>query len=373
MADRPFNPDVTASGIANRTGVQDALHEAVSTDRQLHDTKEQSKNISDSNKQQQDIMATFTPEQKKYLSEVYGVNLAKTNPLGNLNNMSGDQTLAASRKADAYNNSVRFLQGDIGARTFTMGNTGISDPRLERVSPIETQEMRQMRANERIDEKARGRQADLAADIEQHGLEMQRQKDSNLMQLAQAYGMNNPAMEQQIRQMTAQLMYMSPAQIAQTLLSSYYANQLQAVFGHELASYYHDFMQTNPSLAVMCTQYMGMGLPTYAQRMIDQQLTEYIKQHPNMSPDAKNNLYNTLKFVSDSTRTAISMNGFNAALWSGTRGDRYMDSIDKYSANSEANSYDPVSYYQSLKNEATAKKKVAKDAKKAEKLNKAKG
>lgn len=127
----------------------------------------------------------MSPEQWYKMYGYWNWNLAQNNPNGNLNRRSYSNTLRNSRLADALNNKRHWRGAKIGRRTNSSFGTNEYTPGYsERWEPIETQEMRQMRANERLDEKARGRQIDRAENIQDYPLELQKMADKMRSDLA---------------------------------------------------------------------------------------------------------------------------------------------------------------------------------------------
>lgn len=127
---------------------------------------------------------TMTPEQWFKMYGYWNWNLAKHNPNGNLNNRSFGKTLGLSRLADALNNQRHWRAAQIGRRTNSGFGTHEYTPGYsERWEPIETQEMRQMRANERMDETQRNRQIKRAEDVQDYPLELQRMTDQSRMRI----------------------------------------------------------------------------------------------------------------------------------------------------------------------------------------------
>lgn len=100
------------------------------------------------------------------LDEKYNQNFIKEGRYGNLNNKGFDETLRLSRQADAYNNEpVEKMHLGISYNPSAgQGVGGFETTGYERPN-IETQEMRQMRANERLDEMQRGLDVQLQHDI----------------------------------------------------------------------------------------------------------------------------------------------------------------------------------------------------------------
>lgn len=127
---------------------------------------------------------TMSPEQWFKMYGYWNWNLPKHNPNGNLNNRSFGKTIGLSRLADALNNQRHWRAAQIGRRTNGGFGTHEYTPGYsERWEPIETQEMRQMRANERMDEVQRNRQIKRAEDVQDYPLELQRMSDQSRMRI----------------------------------------------------------------------------------------------------------------------------------------------------------------------------------------------
>ena len=115
----------------------------------------------------------------------YDWNLAQNNPRGNLNQKSYDTTLMMSRLADSVNNRLHWNPGTASTIMTRNGpqTLGQGTGDVEKWEPIETQEMRQMRANERLDERAREAGVDLQSRIQAYPQEIQEQMDENARKL----------------------------------------------------------------------------------------------------------------------------------------------------------------------------------------------
>lgn len=309
----PFTEEMNADAIARNAG--NNVQAALSGDNALRNYAAQNESINAHNAQQRAIQEGYSPAQRASLSNVYGRNL-RDNPLGNLNNMSAEDTLAASRAADARNNRQRFMQGDIGARTFSMGSSGIEDPRLERVSPVETQETRQMRANEALDAYARQRQAGLAADIEAHSLELQQQRDNNIMQIAQSYGITDPTIMSKIRNLYTDLSWATPTQLAQQLQSADFMNKIRANFGDRMANFYYQVYQEAPFLIATRATQNGIALPTIDKRIMESTVYNVLNRS-DLSPQEKLTYYNMLCSTLTSNAAQVQAAAFQGGLWGG--------------------------------------------------------
>lgn len=123
----------------------------------------------------------------------WNYNHARNNIRGNINGMNYYQTLNRSRLADSLNNKFHAMPTDIGSRAVTGegisgSGTGVEGATPKQWQPITTQEMRQMRANERLDESARMGDQSLANKVRGYGYELQSSADRNKQQLAQQLG-----------------------------------------------------------------------------------------------------------------------------------------------------------------------------------------
>lgn len=115
------------------------------------------------------------------------MNLAKDNPRGNLNRANYNTTLRFSRLADKLNNRLHWNPG--GAAGVFTGLRGQQmapgQSSIERWSPIETEEMRQMAANRRLDERARQAGVDLQSRIQAYPQDLQEARDKATLGLEQ--------------------------------------------------------------------------------------------------------------------------------------------------------------------------------------------
>ena len=117
----------------------------------------------------------------------YEWNLAQNNPRGNLNGMSYPSTLRYSRLADMVNNQFHYRPGHqtnvyVGGRGFEKSADSAT---VSRWDPIETEEMRQMKANRELDARARQAGVDLQSRIQGYPQEIQEATDQLERSLAQ--------------------------------------------------------------------------------------------------------------------------------------------------------------------------------------------
>lgn len=131
----------------------------------LYDKNERDSTLSEASGRLKGLRnAASSAEEKMSADPYYAGNHAKDSPLGNLNNRSYKRTLAMSRMADLLNSQRFYKAGDIGART-SKGGGAINIGSWGRYEPVETEETRQMRADERLDEAQRERQIGRAENI----------------------------------------------------------------------------------------------------------------------------------------------------------------------------------------------------------------
>ena len=112
------------------------------------------------------------------------MNHAWDNPRGNFNKASFDQTLRFSRLADMLNNRLRYVPSpNVTMGTPMTGFTQAGGATIEEWPDIETEEMRLMQANRRLDERARNAGVDLQSRIQAYPQDLQEARDKSLMGL----------------------------------------------------------------------------------------------------------------------------------------------------------------------------------------------
>ena len=130
----------------------------------------------------------------------YGENLAKNNPYGNLNGSSFKNTLNFSRLADALNNKQYKNWSSLG--TFSTDGSGGIVPSGEvgyssdKRTPIETEEMRLMRENERLDEEQRRGLIQQQQNVNDYALKLQEKMDNLCQNMAEHIGTTELAVQQ---------------------------------------------------------------------------------------------------------------------------------------------------------------------------------
>ena len=126
-----------------------------------------------------------SPEQQLGNYAYYNWNLAQNNPRGNLNKRSYATTLRMQRLADMVNNRLHYDPGTASTIGGAQGakSVGQGTATVESWDPMETQEMRQMRANERVDENARNAGVDLQSRIQGYSQDIQEKMDEDARKL----------------------------------------------------------------------------------------------------------------------------------------------------------------------------------------------
>ena len=146
-----------------------------------YNVEDEEEDLNTGKRRQSEIDSSFTdnPDEWYRRYQYWNENFAKNNPRGNLNGMNFSDTRLMSRLADALNNERHLKPTDIGHRTLHYGSTGTGADQAgsERWEPIETQEMRQMRQSERLDERALQYNQDRQKVIEDYPQKLREQMD----------------------------------------------------------------------------------------------------------------------------------------------------------------------------------------------------
>lgn len=194
-------------------------------------------------------------------------NHAKNNIRGNLNGKVYGDTLAASRAADELNNTRWWMPGRGALITRFLPSIQGEIGYGKRFEPIETQEMRQMRANERIDENARMLDNQFAYEVNKLPLEAQRQFVQMSTSLAQVIGTTDVAVQQALRLAIINNDYNLPTQTRYQQMFHSYVQYLQYSVKSKVAKEVFTFMNTNPDVGNALAQALlgTMSLPSVEQ------------------------------------------------------------------------------------------------------------
>lgn len=197
-------------------------------------------------------------DKQKELNEKQNQNFAKDGRYGNLNNASFDDTLEASRDADAINNrnkfghNYRLMAGVAGA--------GQVSPGFNFVDPIkgdiETQEMRQMRANEQLDAAQRSKDVDLQAAVQKLDY------DAFTKEMENTYGIEMSAKQAQIA-MEAELERQNLMHFLQKDKSKFDA-LLKETVNHRYIGMVKNLLESNDTVtaSMLCYMLTGMAAPS---------------------------------------------------------------------------------------------------------------
>ena len=159
-------------------------------------------------------------------------NHAKDNWRGNLNGKSFNSTMRLSRAADAMNNAKHWKPGLAGRRTNSgFGTNEMAEAKAERWEPIETQETRQMRANERMDEQQRSYDIKRAAGVLDYGMELEKLNSQQKAEIAKLITQEDLSVDQALRVVLGQTDMQMPAALHYKLKESEFHRHLQAKLG----------------------------------------------------------------------------------------------------------------------------------------------
>lgn len=157
-------------------------------------------------------------------------NHAKDNWRGNLNGKSYNSTLRLSRAADAMNNARHWDPGLGGRRTNSgFGTNEMTEAKSERWEPIETQEMRQMRANERMDEQQRTYDIKRAAGVLDYGMELEKLNSQQKAEIAKLITQEDLSVDQALRIVLGQTDMEMPAALHYKMKESAHQRYMDAM------------------------------------------------------------------------------------------------------------------------------------------------
>lgn len=180
--DKPEAPtgDPTATGGKSSVGGQPAIKNGASNPDDIADSSKFVQNTDDRKNKyvnwNDDYFKRISDDYKTKLWEGWNKDLPKD---GQLTGVNFGTNVKLSRAADAYNNRRHLVGTDIGHRTLHYGSTGTGVDRegSTRWQPIETQEQRQMRENERVNERVRNYDTDRQNAIKNYNYDLSRDQD----------------------------------------------------------------------------------------------------------------------------------------------------------------------------------------------------
>ena len=220
-------------------------------------------------------------------------SMGKNNYRGNLNNKSYAATLNLSRATDALNNMRHWDPGTTGRHTnSSFGSEQAQMGKSERWEPIETQETRQMRQNEKIEEQVRSRDAARQANVQDYALDLQKQMDNSNFALA------NMLHTSDVQIQTARRNAMQNANINMPLQT--YLSQYLQYFNTELQMHAKDkalakiidvYVNQNAAVAQLAAQIYAANVTvpgglSLAQAQLEKQIQQMFPGNPLASMEA---------------------------------------------------------------------------------------
>lgn len=252
-----------------------------------------------------------TDEVRDSLDPNWRNNHAKNNVRGNFNRKSFRSTLNLSRAADALNNKRHWIAGDIGARTNSeFGSTGIELPHSERWEPVETQEMRQMRANEAVDMQARMRDVNRQANLLDYPQELQRQADQSKFGLANLISTSDMNISNAMRNAAVNINMNLPAQQRFAQYMQMFANELALRTGdRKMQLVAKAFNEHNDALGQLYAQYyLGQSGFTRRDAANSQIIQELFGTYGN-NPQMFNSMVSIMGLLGSLTTADIALGG----------------------------------------------------------------
>lgn len=271
----------------------------------------------------QGIQDLYTDATKRNMYEHYDHNLAMNNPRGNLNGLSGARTRNLSRMADAYNNATRWDPGLAGRRTNSSFGTNEMQNSSYYKDNIETQEMRQMRANERIDEQVRGYDTRRQDRVDSHNIAMQEWADQSAINLASTIGQGDVAFGNALKQLIADVEYTQPNSNAMSAVMQRFLSTLPYELKSKVAAQAERAWRENPAWSQAYAYIMsGTQLPGYEdsikQELFSSMIHEQIANGVPMSEAFIGAMlqFQKLGFTADSAQMKAGLDFLlNSGLW----------------------------------------------------------
>lgn len=213
----------------------------------------------------------YTDADKRRAYKNYDANLGAGSPRGNINQLNNDNTLTMSRAADAYNNATRWQPGLAGRRTNSSFGSNEMQANNFYKDTIETQEMRQMRANERIDEQVRGYDAARQDRVDSHNMALQEKADELQFEMQQLLGRGDIDFGNAMRDMAMELEY---GEVNRASIQKAVSRYLQAVALQDktkIAKMAADIWNSDPTLAQYYSMILtGTPMPSAYERVVNQ-------------------------------------------------------------------------------------------------------
>lgn len=216
---------------------------------------------------------------KLQINPMQNTNIAMQGRYGNLNGKTYANTLNLSRMADALNNKRHWIATDVGYRAGgELGTQAAGMGHSERWEPIDTQEMRQMRANERLDELQRTGDVNLQTNINGHTFDLQKQMDDITNRLIEATGNDNINYRRAVKDAILDIEYRNPATLSEAQRAQIFAQRLQKEIDAQVVQKAYNIWLKNPMFGSYWSDAMGKGqMPSYKDQMY-QEIIRIAKQ-----------------------------------------------------------------------------------------------
>ncbi len=195
------------------------------------------------------IRNEYTPEDKRRVYSHYDYNHGAGNWRGNINGLNNRDTRTMSRAADAYNNATRWQPGLAGRRTNSSFGSNEMQANNYYKDTIETQDMRQMRANERVDEAVRMYDAARQDRVDSHAMSLQEKADEIQLATQQLIGNNDVNFGNDIRELILDLEYGTPNRAKVQASVSRYLNAVAMQDRSEVAQMALEMWDSDPVFA----------------------------------------------------------------------------------------------------------------------------
>ena len=249
------------------------------------------------------VQREFTPEQAKYVNPWQQNNFAMNSRYGNLNNKRYANTLNLSRMADALNNQRHWIGAKVGRRTnSSFGTNDYQEGHSEHWEPINTQEIRQVRANERLDEAQRQQEIGLQSAINRYGFDLQKYMDEMSNRVIEATGNDNISFKRAMQDAMLDINYRNPSQLSQTQRTQIFSQYLQKELDAKVVQQAYNIWLKNPMFGSYWSDAMGKGqMPSYK----DQMYQEIVRQAKESGKSAQESLQVLAALESMLTMNAI--------------------------------------------------------------------
>ena len=261
-----YNTDLSQAGLlggapfVGHMDVADYLQKGKDRDRQQYTDEDRDRiRNNEYSQQQENYDYANSDEARTGMYKHWANNHAKNNVRGNLNGKSFAATLNLSRAADALNNMRHWDPGTTGFHTSgRMGSETAQMGKSERWEPIETQEMRQMRANETADALARQNDINRSGKVEDYALDRRKAMDDARVNMATALNMSDKEIDTAARQAAINVNMNLPAQTRMSQMLTNFTERLRQRISTENGNYLIGiFNSCGPEVASIMAPLLG--------------------------------------------------------------------------------------------------------------------